>query len=162
MIHSSETKGVLLAAAVILSMALLMTGCGNDTAAADATTIPTYDVESTMPETLPPVQIERPEYTFSYSGELADIIIMKELPADDARDLEFLVTLSGGEQTIFALTFNSDQGELVTMLTDASGNQIPVAFEMAPLPDSLSDDDVQTFCLAQESVNEIVGSLTLK
>lgn len=126
-------------------------------------TEPTYsdfgDMEELPTETtLPPVQIEMPEYELTYSGEFHDVILVEK----QETGLVFTVKLSKTEAHIFTLLYNTDEGELVTVLEDAKGNRIPVAFQMAPVPESLSEEDEQLFCSAQEAVNEIVASLVLK
>lgn len=117
-------------------------------------------LEATEPETEAPVSVEMPDYELTYSGALKDIIVMNKL--DDGNALAFKVKLSTGEVHIFTLRYNSDEGELVTVKEDKQGNRVPVAFEMAPLPENLSDKDQSIFFEAQEAVNEIVESLVLK
>lgn len=121
-----------------------------------------YDdtTEDTVPETEAPVSVEMPDYELTYSGALKDVIIMNELDGGNA--LEFKVSLSKGEVHIFTLRYNTDEGELVTVKADKQGNRVPVAFEMAPLPENLSKEDQSIFFEAQEAVNEIVESLVLK
>lgn len=117
-------------------------------------------VEEVEPEPLPPIQIEMPDYELAYSGELEDQIIVEE--TEDQSGLAFSVKLSTGEVSIFTLHYNSEEGDLVTVLDAADGERVPVAFEMAEVPENLSEDDLSTFYLAQEAVNEIVESLKLK
>lgn len=117
------------------------------------------DMEEIPPETtLPPVQIEMPDYELTYSGEFQDVILVEEQEGA----LVFTVKLSQTEAKIFTLLYNTDEGELVTVLEDAKGNRIPVAFQMTQVPENLSEEDEQLFCSAQEAVNEIVASLVLK
>ena len=150
--------------AVILS-AVLMAGCGAQTQEVtvhdDAVLPYTEDSEIIeQQETLPPIQISMPEYEFSYSGELADLIVTEENPEDNG--LAFRVKLSAGEATVFILHFNRTEGELVQMLDDAQGNKIPVAFEMMAIPEGLNEKDADIFYTAQDAVNEIVASLKVK
>lgn len=150
---------------------LLLAGCGAEKTqpTAEPTPEPTlepvptmviYEVYETEPPTEPPVEVQMPEYRFTYSGELKDSIVMKELQGSNA--LEFTVKISGGEVHIFTLYFNTINGDFVNMVEDGAGNKIPVAFKMAALPEGLSDEEAQLFYQAQESVNEIVASLTLQ
>lgn len=113
-------------------------------------------------EEIPPVALTMPEYELSYSGELKDVIQVRDTETEVGPGLEFYVNLSGTDTTIFVLHYNSDQGELVSMLENDSGEQIPIAFEMAEMPAGLSDEDANTFSVAQDSVNEIISSLKLK
>lgn len=120
------------------------------------------DVAFAQPEeeVLPPVEIKMPEYELAYAGDMKDVIVSKE--TDDGTGLAFSVKLSGGEVPIFTLRYNTDEGELVTVLENAKGERIPVAFEMAAIPEGLSEEEADLFYAAQEAVNDIVGSLTLK
>lgn len=124
--------------------------------------LPFVDEDELIPETEPPVEISMPEYELTYSGALKDVIVVEELNDQDPKGLKFSVVLTESQEHIFTLFFNTDQGDLVTVLTDAEGNRIPVAFQMATVPEGLSEADEQTFYMAQEAVNEIVASLTLK
>lgn len=118
------------------------------------------DSVETMPETEPPVQVDMPEYELTYSGALKDIIVMNI--QDDESTLVFNVKISKGEAHIFTLRYNTDDGELVTVKEDKNGNRVPIAFEMASLPEDLNEEDQQVFFEAQDAVNEIVESLVLK
>ena len=124
--------------------------------------LPFVDEDELIPETEPPVEISMPEYELTYSGVLKDVIVVEELNDLDPKGLKFTVTLTESQEHIFTMFFNTDQGDLVTVLTDTEGNRIPVAFQMAVIPEGLSEADEQTFYMAQEAVNEIVASLTLK
>ena len=107
-----------------------------------------------------PVQVEMPAFTLTYSGELRDVIVLKELEGEDA--LEFNVKLSQVQAHIFTLQYNSTNGEFVTVLEDKAGEKIPVAFQMAELPEDLTEEDKNLFLTAQEAVNEIAASLVVK
>lgn len=155
-ISSKRTRAIVLA--LLLLLTVMAAGCAKKE---PESTEPTYDfgvMDVTMPETLPPVQIEMPDYELTYSGEFQDVIVAEEKDGG----LVFTVKLSQKETEIFTLLYNTDEGELVTVVEDAKGNRIPVAFKMASLPENLSEEDEQLFCSAQEAVNEIVASLVLK
>jgi len=141
-------------AACLLAGALLLSGCGN-------TREPTEQPQETG-ESLSQVEISMPEYELSYSGQWKDQIRTEEILSENRAGLRFWVQLSTEEAPIFTLYYNSDEGELVTVLTDSQGNKIPVAFEMNTLPDNLDEDDANLFYAAQDAVNEIVESLVLK
>jgi hypothetical protein len=134
----------------ILSGILLLSACGRD------------EEPQQQETTLPPVEISMPEYELHYSGQWKDIIRTKEVITEEKVGLQFSVLLSVGETPIFTLYYDSDEAELVTVLTDAKGNQIPVAFEMNTVPDNLGENDANTFYQAQDAVNEILDSLVLK
>ena len=112
------------------------------------------------PPTQPPVQVVMPDYELSYSGEMADVISWEELTQE--RGLRFSVKLSTGNAVLFTLLLDQTQGELVTMKENTEGEQIPVSFLMEAVPEGLSEEDLQTYCLAQDKVNEIMASLILK
>ena len=118
------------------------------------------DPPYTEPPTEPPVQVVMPQYALAYSGELADVIFWEE--QETAGSLRFSVKLSGGDAALFTLLLNRSEGELVVMKENGAGEKIPVSFLMEPMPDGLSEADQQAFCLAQDQVNDIIASLTLK
>ena len=114
----------------------------------------------TQPPTQPPVEVEMPEYTLTYSGEMADIISYEEQSEDGG--LKFYVTLGTGKTPIFTLYLNRIEGELVVMKENSAGEEIPVTFLMEAVPENLSAEEETTFCMAQETVNDIINSLLLK
>ena len=156
----SKRTQIMLLALLLVFLTVFTAGCSEK---APANTEPTYsdfgDMEEIPPETtLPPVQIEMPDYELTYSGEFQDVILVEK----QENELVFTVKLSKTEAHIFTLRYNTDEGELVTVLEDADGNRIPVAFQMAQIPENLNKEDELLFCSAQEAVNEIVASLVLK
>lgn len=145
---------------LVLLLALTAAACAEESVNTEPS-YERYDETETVPaETSPPVQITMPEYEFTYTGELKDVIVLEEL--EDKTGLKFDVVLSTGQQHIFTLYYNSDQGDLVEVLTDSQGNRIPVAFDMAAIPEDMEEADATLFYTAQEAVNEIVRSLILK
>ena len=118
------------------------------------------DPPYTEPPTEPPVQVVMPQYELTYSGELADVIFWEE--QETAGSLRFSVKLSGGNAALFTLLLNQSEGELVVMKENGAGEKIPVSFLMESMPDGLSEADQQAFCLAQDQVNDIIATLTLK
>ena len=134
----------------LLAGILMLSACGQDEEPLQQET------------TLSPVEISMPEYELHYSGQWKDIIQTKEVITEEKAGLQFSVLLSVGETPIFTLYYNSDEGELVTVLTDAQGNKIPVAFAMNTVPENLGENDANTFYQAQDAVNEILDSLVLK
>lgn len=151
-----KRKWMLLLLAMVLAAAALA-GCAGK---AQTPTEPSYEVVGTEPATEPPVEVKMPDYTFTYSGALKDLIVLKEV--EEFSGLEFTVKLSGGEEHIFTLHYNTVEGDFVTMLENGAGEKVPVAFQMAALPEGLSEADTELFYRAQESVNEIAQSLKLK
>lgn len=156
--HLEKRKVRAVTAILALLMVCLLAGCSQKT---DDTVAPYQEEEVQEEVILPPVEISRPEYELTYSGELKDIIIVKEL-TEEAGGLDFFVQLSKEETRIFTLHYNTNEGEFVTVLTDHENNRIPVAFEMMAVPENLSEEDAELFYLAQDAVNEIAESLELK
>jgi len=155
-VKSNRIKKELCFLIVMLVAVLALAGCSGEQKATE----PSYEMLGTEPATLPPVQISMPEYELTYSGELTDVIVVKEVT--EFSGLEFTVKLSQTEAHIFTLHYNTVEGDFVTVLDDAKGNKVPVAFLMATIPEGLSDADAQTFYRAQEAVNEIAESLIIK
>jgi len=118
------------------------------------------DEPYTEPPTQPPVKVVMPEYELSYSGPLADLIQWQEQPENGS--LAFSVQLSTGNALLFTLLLDQAEGEIVIMKENGAGQKVPVSFQMAQAPESLSQEDRQTFLMAQDMVNEIIASLTLK
>lgn len=151
---------------VLMSLlaAIMLTACASDAepTVPQSDAVPPYsdEIVETEPETQPPVMISMPEYECTYSGEMADVIETKEL--SDSNALEFSVKLSTKTVPVFVLHFNTEVGDYVEFMTSADGTKVPVAFEMMTLPEGLDEDDATLFYLAQDTVNEIVASITLK
>ncbi|MBQ8910745.1 MAG: hypothetical protein IJY91_06885 [Oscillospiraceae bacterium] len=170
---------------LLMAMALLFAGCGKPqaqtgpanetqggiTPATDPTngdpTEPSIPLNTAPedepyvePPTQPPVQVVMPDYELSYSGEMAEVIFWEELAEESG--LQFSVKLSSGNAVLFTLLLDQVEGELVTMKENTAGEQIPVSFLMEAVPEGLSEEDLQTYCVAQDKVNEILASLVLK
>ena len=158
---SRKRMRAMFALILVVTLAALMAACSDQNT---GVTEPAYEeieeVVESIPETLPPVQIKMPDYELTYSGAFQELIQVKELENEQA--LAFSVKLSKTEEELFVLRYNTDEGDLVTIVEDAKGNRIPVAFLMREVPGNLSKEDIDLFCSAQEAVNEIVASLTLK
>lgn len=110
--------------------------------------------------TAPPVQVVMPDYELTYSGVMKESITWEEVPEDGG--LQFYIALSGGKVPIFTMLINQVQGEKVEMVTNTTGQQIPVTFLMEEMPDGLSEENALLFGMAQEIVNDIADSLILK
>lgn len=151
-----ETK--ILALLLALVMLLGLTACGKEEVQTPMENLYTYEV--TEPPTEPPVQISMPDYEMTYSGALKDVIVTEKL--EDGTGLKFSVKIGSSEQHIFTLHYDSQDGDLVTVLTDAKGEKVFVGFDMASIPEGLNEEEERTFCRAQEAVNDIVSSLVLK
>ena len=107
--------------------------------------------------TLPLVEVVMEEYSFTYAGEKALVIASEKTD----NGLAFFADLENEKMPIFTLVYNSQEGDIVVILGAESDKRVPVAFLMHEMPDGLSDEDMQKFILAQESVNEIVESIKL-
>ena len=112
------------------------------------------------PAAEPPVKVVMPEYELSYSGPLANLISWQEQPENGG--LQFSVKLSTGDAVLFTLLLNQAEGEIVIMKENGAGERIPISFRMAEAPENLNTEDRQLFLMAQDTVNEIIASLTLK
>lgn len=138
---------------LVLSMGASLAGC--QTPAEDPEI---WDEAET--ETLAPVRVNMPDYTFEYSGELAEAITLEE--NKKTGELAFFVTLSTEKAPLFTLRINSDEGDFVTVIRDASNNPVPVAFRMETIPEGLEEADQELFYIAQDEVNAIAASIVLK
>lgn len=160
----NKSKYKLLLVLVLALTMMLLAACSEKTEPTEPDAVPPYAEEEVMTEapteTLPPVQVKMPEYELAYAGELAELIVVTE--EEGTSNLVFSVKLSDGEAHIFTLRFNVVDGELVTFVTNKAGERIPVSFEMAEVPEGMSETDADAFYTAQEAVNEIVASLVLK
>lgn len=114
----------------------------------------------TQPPTEPPVQVTMPDYELSYAGWMKESVHWEEVPEEGS--LKFFVTLSIGDAELFTMRLNQTEGDIVVMKKNGAGEQIPVAFMMTDIPEGLSAEEQQTFCVAQELVNDVVQSLILK
>ena len=116
----------------------------------------------TAEATIEPVFVQTARYELTYSGTLAEYITYKEIEDTDQTDLAFRVELGKRSEPIFTLVLNSEEGDIVSMIDDASGGKIPVAFFMDELPPNLNPSEEDLFCRAQETVNEVIASIVLK
>lgn len=63
---------------------------------------------------------------------------------------------------VFTMELNDDQGDWVILLTDGTGEVVPVAFDMAAMPEALSSAQAALFTSAQEDVQILLATLVLK
>lgn len=112
------------------------------------------------PPTEPPVLVVMPDYELTYSGDMSEKIRYEELTGEAG--LCFYVRLSSGEVKLFQILINKAAGDFVQMKENSAGEKIPVSFLMESAPEGLSEEDAQTFLMAQDLANDIVGSLILK
>lgn len=138
-------------------MAVTLSACGQKSGSA---ALPGAAEAVQEEPALPPVEVSMPEYELAYSGELKDVLHMEKTEEKDG--LDFFANISGSDVRVFTLHYNTAQGDFVTVLRDGKGSEIPVAFEMTQMPEGLSEEEENIFYLAQEAVNEIAESLTLK
>lgn len=169
---------------IMLAVMLLLTGCAKEESAPVQTSEPTAtsaptaapteaptnppatpppEIQIPPAETTPePVLVQTTRYELAYSGTLAEYISYQEIADTDQTDLAFSVQLGKRSEPIFTLILNSEEGDIVTMIDDASGNKIPAAFFMDELPPNLNPSEEDLFCRAQETVNEVIASIVLK
>lgn len=112
------------------------------------------------PPTVPPVQLKMPTYELTYSGEMAEIITWEELT--DAVGLQFFVKVEDEKYPLFTMVLNKAEGDVVQVITNSDGESVTVAFLMEVVPENLSKENEKVFCLAQDTVNDIIDSLVLK
>lgn len=110
--------------------------------------------------TAPPVYVQLPEYEFSYSGELAEQITLEELT--DQVGIRFHITLGQKKLPLFTLLLDQVQGDTVQMIENSKGEKIPVSFVMEAIPEGLTAQEEETFCMAQDLVNDVIASIRLK
>ena len=102
--------------------------------------------------------LQAQDVELSFSAEIADVVSIREA---DGR-FEFYTDVAGEETVVYSLTIGSEEGDIVMMLTDAQGGQIPAAINMEACPEDLSREERMSFFMAQETVAEIMGTLALK
>lgn len=147
----------------LLVIALMATGCQKQPA---EPTEPTGETQggpaapAPLEPTVAPVQVDMPGYEFSYAGEMAELISLEELTEESG--LRFHIQLSSGKIPLFTLLLNQVQGDVVLMMKNGAGQEIPVTFIMEEVPENLSQEDNKTFCMAQDIANDIMASLKLK
>lgn len=111
-------------------------------------------------EIVPPVQLVMPDYELTYAGTMADIITWEELTEEVG--LCFYVELEGEKYPIFSMLLGKAQGDNVHVKKNGAGEEILITFLMEAEPEGLSEANGQTFCMAQDIVNDIANSLILK
>lgn len=174
---NSKKSWLILAAAVLVIAIIVIVSVsskGNQapaepTASADAapTVETTVAPEQMVESTVAPKQTEVPElvhvetrnYELAFDGQLAEMVFYREIPDTAEDDLEFYTKINEQEHAVFTLVFNSAEGDIVHMITDAEGNRIPVAFMMNTLPEGIDEEVADNFYIAQSVVNEVVASI---
>ncbi len=112
------------------------------------------------PPTQPPVQLEMTEYVLSYDGEMADIISWEK--NTEAGGLSFFVKLGETQYPLFTVLIGQAKGDFVETKKNGKGETVSVSYVMEPMPQGLSQEDEKLYGTAQELVNDINASLTLK
>lgn len=167
---ANQYKKLLCMGLVTVLLVGLVAGCGekqtleqtqppNETQGSIQTPV-TQPTTPEEPATEPPVKVVMPGYELTYSGPLANLISWQEQP--ESGGLQFSVKLSTGDGLLFTLLLNQAEGEIVIMKDNTAGQKVPISFRMAETPENLSEEDRQLFLMAQDTVNEIIASLTLK
>ncbi len=147
----------------LLAIALMAAGCQKQPA---EPTEPTGETQggpaapAPLEPTVAPVQVDMTEYEFSYAGEMAELISLEELTEENG--LRFHIQLGNNKVPLFTLLWNQVQGDVVMMMENGAGQEIPVTFIMEEVPENLSQEDNKTFCMAQDIANDIMASLKLK
>ncbi len=168
---ANKYKKLLCMGLVMVLLSAVAAGCGekqppeqtqppNETQGSIQTPVVTQPTTPEEPATEPPVRVVMPEYELSYSGPLANLISWQEQP--ESGGLQFSVKLSTGDGVLFTLLLNQAEGEIVIMKENTAGQKVPISFRMAETPENLNAEDRQLFLMAQDTVNEIIASLTLK
>ena len=139
---------IILAATVLLCG---MAGCGSKQEAQTAGPV-------AYPDTQPPIsQMESEEFTFSYPDLGAGISFQE---TEDGLQLQ--VQLEGKSYTAFTVLYNSDVGDIVQFYENGEGQRIPVAFQMETVPEELTEEQQNQFYGAQDLVNDVISSLSLR
>lgn len=103
-------------------------------------------------------KIETDTLTLTYSAR-HDKLSVRETAEGT---LEFHMPILGKDTTVFTLVPDSMEGDIVMMLTDGTGQKVPVSFLMAALPEGAGEEDAQSFYAHQEAVADVMTSLTLR
>ena len=162
---ASDYKKALCVGVALAAMMMLATGCSNaksNEARPQPAIGESWSGEQILnqTETEPPVQVVMPEYEMTYSGVMSDLMRWEELTQETG--LQFYIKLSNGEVPLFQMCINQSEGNIVVMKENGAGQKIPIAFRMHPAPEGISPDEKQIYGLAQELVNDIIASFTLK
>lgn len=91
----------------------------------------------------------------------SDYIDVTAVNEDIAAALDFRVKTSTMEEKLYTLWFGGTAGEQVGSFDPGDGQgRVPVMVVFYDLPAGLSEDDQGTFKAAQETVNDVLASLT--
>lgn len=143
-----KKSAIVLAATILLCG---MAGCGKKQEA--QTTGPVA-----YPDTQPPIsQMEAEAFTFSYPDLGADFSFKEQ---EDGLQLQ--VQLNGKNYTAFTVIYNCSAGDIVQFYENGEGQRIGVAFQMATMPEGLTQEQQRQFYEAQDLVNEVIQSLKLR
>ena len=99
--------------------------------------------------------------TVQYPFAFSDLIKVTAVDTDERVQLEFKAVLEGKEYPMFALGFGGSEGTLLgTVDVDKTAMDVPVCLIFYSEDPDMDPGSRSSFYAAQESVNDVVASLT--
>lgn len=106
------------------------------------------------------VIVETPYCAVSYPSAFSDVVRVNTCQSGGGNGLEFRAEVAGKNLLLYTLWFGSDLGDALGTLEIADGDAIRVSIDMIAPPADLIDSDLDTFYAAQETINDVIQSLS--
>ena len=88
-------------------------------------------------------------------------VIRVSTEKDGQKDaLVFLTNITGTDTPMYTLWFNGEVGHPVGTLTTGSGETVNMTVQIHSVPDTMTESEQEAFFTAQETVNDVLSSLT--
>lgn len=97
-------------------------------------------------------------YPFAYE----DMIRIKPVKEAAYGAMEFYAQLPSGTYPIYTIWFGKEQGSPLGMIANKDGTYVDAFLEIFEPAKKLKDSDLTSFYAAQETVNDVLGSLTFE
>jgi len=94
-----------------------------------------------------------------YPSMFSDIITVVSNEKDGNGCLEFYGNLENGTYLLYTFEFTEEEAEAVGIVVDDQGKELYIHMELAPIPENLTDADLNTFHAVQETLNDVLTSL---
>lgn len=100
--------------------------------------------------------------TLTYPSAFSDVIQVYAEQIEEVSKLKFVGIIGEEQLGLFDICYGGTSGDFVKQIILEDGTTMNVYIILYDLPENMSEDDFNTFCAAQEIVNDIVTSIEKK